>query len=76
MRILRLRDAITATGLSRSTMYKYISEGTFPKPVPLGDRCVGWVESEVQDWILLRIEERDKAEGAAARPIGSLSMAS
>ncbi len=76
MRIFRLQDVITATGLSRSTLYKYISEGTFPKPVSLGDRCVGWVDSEVHDWILARIEERDLAEGASARPIGHLSMAS
>ena len=76
MRIFRLQDVITATGLSRSTLYKYISEGTFPKPVSLGDRCVGWVDSEVHDWILAKIEERDLAEGASARPIGHLSMAS
>lgn len=76
MRIFRLQDVIIATGLSRSTLYKYISEGTFPKPVSLGDRCVGWVDSEVHDWILARIEERDLAEGASTRPIGHLSMAS
>ncbi len=76
MRIFRLQDVITATGLSRSTLYKYISEGTFPKPVSLGDRCVGWVESEVHDWILARIEERDLAEGAATRSVVHLSMAS
>ena len=76
MRILRLQDVITATGLSRSTLYKYISEGTFPKPVSLGDRCVGWVESEVHDWILARIEERDLTESSAVRSTGHLSMAS
>ena len=59
MRIIRLKEVIDSTGLARSTIYKYIGEGSFPKPVPLGDRCVGWVESEVQDWILARIEERD-----------------
>ena len=66
----------SAYGLARSTIYKHIGEGTFPKPVSLGDRRVGWVESEVQDWILARIEERDLAEGAATRPVGHLSMAS
>ncbi|MFB1631280.1 helix-turn-helix transcriptional regulator [Pseudomonas sp. AP-1] len=66
MRIIRLKDVIDSTGLGRSTVYKYISEGTFPKPVSLGDRCVGWVEGEVRDWILARIEERDLAEIAAA----------
>lgn len=59
MRIIRLKEVIDCTGLGRSTIYKYIAEGSFPKPVSLGDRSVGWVESEVQDWILARIEERD-----------------
>ncbi|ALY59438.1 TPA: helix-turn-helix transcriptional regulator [Pseudomonas aeruginosa] len=76
MRIIRLKEVIDSTGLSRSTLYKYISEGTFPKPVSLGDRCVGWVDSEVHDWILARIEERDLAEGTAVRSTGHLSMAS
>lgn len=75
MRIIRLKGVIDSTGLARSTIYKYIGEGTFPKPVPLGDRCVDWVDSEVHDWILARVEERDSAEDASARP-GRLSMAS
>ncbi|MDH4562326.1 AlpA family transcriptional regulator [Pseudomonas sp. BN411] len=60
MKIIRLKDVIDTTGLGRSTIYKYIAEGTFPRPVSLGDRCVGWVESEVQDWVLARVEERDE----------------
>ena len=59
MRIIRLKDVINSTGLARSTIYKSIEEGTFPKSVSLGDRCVGWVEGEVQEWILARIEARD-----------------
>lgn len=69
MRLIRLKEVIDCTGLSRSTVYKYISERTFPKPVSLGDRSVGWIESEVNDWILARIEERDVAEGAARRSV-------
>lgn len=76
MRIIRLKEVIDSTGLARSTIYKYIGEGTFPKPVSLGDRCVGWVDSEVHDWILARIEERDLAEGTTVRSTGHLSMAS
>lgn len=76
MRIIRLKEVIDSTGLARSTIYKYIGEGTFPKPVSLGDRCVGWVDSEVHDWILARIEERDLAEGTSVRSTGHLSMAS
>ena len=61
MRIIRLKEVMDSTGLARSTIYKYLAEGTFPRPVPLGDRCVGWVDEEVQDWILARIGERDQA---------------
>jgi prophage regulatory protein len=75
MRIIRLKEVIDSTGLARSTIYKYIAEGTFPKPVSLGDRCVGWVDSEVHDWILARIEERDLAESPSARS-GRMSVAS
>lgn len=59
MRLIRLKEVIDCTGLARSTIYKYIDEGTFPKSVSLGDRAVAWVESEVQEWILERIEARD-----------------
>lgn len=60
MRIIRLSEVLSSTGLARSTVYKYVAEGSFPKPVSLGDRAVGWVESEVQDWVFARIAERDQ----------------
>jgi prophage regulatory protein len=59
MRILRLKDVIEKTGLARSTIYKYLDAGTFPKPIPLGGRSVGWVDSEVHEWILEKIENRN-----------------
>jgi prophage regulatory protein len=61
MRIIRFKEVMSSTGLARSTIYKYIAEGTFPKSVSLTDRCVGWVEEEVRDWIVARIAERDLA---------------
>lgn len=61
MRLIRLIDVTQATGLRRSTIYKYIAEGQFPKAVPLLGGRVGWVEQEVQDWIMERIEARDAA---------------
>jgi len=75
MRIIRLKEVIDSTGLARSTIYKYIGEGTFPKPVSLGDRCVGWVDGEIHDWILARIEERDSAEDSPVR-LGRLGVVS
>jgi len=63
MRIIRLKEVMDLTGLARSTIYKYIAANEFPAPIPLGDRCVGWLESEIHDWILARVAERDKALG-------------
>ena len=61
--ILRRRQVEQRTGLSRSTLYQYIKDGNFPKPVPLGPRAVGWLEAEVRDWIATRIRiARDGAQ--------------
>jgi prophage regulatory protein len=54
--ILRLPNVKASTGLSRSTIYLRISQGTFPKPVKLGGRAVGWVQTEIQDWLQQQIE--------------------
>lgn len=60
MRLIRLKEVIDSTGLGRSTIYKYIAEGLFPKPVSLGDRAVAWLESEIQDWVSARVKARDQ----------------
>jgi prophage regulatory protein len=55
-RIIRLPAVLACTGLSRSTIYLRVAQATFPKPVSLGDRAVGWVEAEVQEWLRQRID--------------------
>ena len=55
--ILRLKDVMQRIGLSRSTIYQRVSEGNFPKPISLGDRAIGWLESEVDGWLHRRIEQ-------------------
>ena len=50
-RLLRRPEVEKLTGLSRSTLYLRISHYTFPKPVPLGGRIVGWLESDIFQWI-------------------------
>jgi len=51
-KLLRLPDVKAATGLSRSTIYKRMSEKTFPSAISLGGaRAIGWLESEVDDWL-------------------------
>lgn len=59
MRLIRLKEVIETTGLSRSCIYKYIEEGKFPRNVPLGGRAVAWVESEIQEWIQGAVDIRD-----------------
>ena len=59
LRLIRLSDVRKMTGLSRSGIYKYISEDRFPQSVNLGTRAIGFVEHEVQYWIEQRIENRD-----------------
>ncbi|HGF5258543.1 TPA: AlpA family transcriptional regulator [Vibrio parahaemolyticus] len=51
MRFLKLKEVMEKTALSRSTIYRKMSEDVFPKSVNLGDRAVAWVESEVDDWM-------------------------
>ena len=58
--ILRLPAVKARTGLSRSTIYSRIAQGTFPKPVSLGARAVGWLEAEIQQWLQRRIEASRK----------------
>lgn len=49
-RIMRLKEVISTVGLSRSTIYARLKDGTFPAPIRIGIN-VGWIESEIQDWI-------------------------
>lgn len=54
--ILRLPEVIKRTGLSRSSIYLRISNGEFPKTISLGDRAVGWLESEIDEWLAEKVE--------------------
>ena len=57
MKIYRRRDVEHLVGLSRSTIYAMMAAGTFPKPIKLGKRAVGWRESDVLDWVASRTSE-------------------
>ncbi len=50
-RILRLNTVLDRTGLSRSTLYRKVQAGTFPKQVRIATRCAGWRESDVNEWM-------------------------
>ncbi len=64
-RALRLRQVSQLTGLGRSMIYQMQAEGRFPQRIKLGERAVGWLESEVRDWLATRIEtSRNDQRGA------------
>ncbi|QPC93009.1 AlpA family transcriptional regulator [Mesorhizobium sp. INR15] len=50
-RIIRLRTVLARTGLSRSTLYRKIAEGTFPAQIRISINGAGWRESDVNRWI-------------------------
>ena len=60
-RLLRLPDVEALTGLKKTAIYAGIKAGTFPAPVSLGEKAVGWVESEIDAWIAARIHASRKA---------------
>ena len=60
-KILRRPAVEATTGLSRSTIYQHMQAGIFPKPIRLGPKAVGWLESEVFAWIQARTDERNAA---------------
>lgn len=60
MRFLKLKEVMEKSALSRSAIYRKMNDGEFPQSVSLGDRAVAWVESEVQDWVIDKVAERDE----------------
>ena len=67
-RLIRIREVIQLTGISKSYIYQLVNQNLFPKSIQLvpGGTSVAWVESEVHDWIDTRIEFRDAEEKAQA----------
>ena len=53
-RILRRREVEALTGLSKPTIYRQVHAGTFPRPVKLGERAVGWRANEINEWLASR----------------------
>ena len=58
-RLLRREEVERRCGLATTTIYRKMSEGTFPKPKRVSTRAVRWVESEIEKWI----SERPLADG-------------
>ncbi len=61
MYLLRKDDVCKQTGLSRSSLYRLISNDDFPHPVKIGVRAVAWRSTDVQEWIESRIQTNQKS---------------
>lgn len=62
--VIRRKQVEVKTGLGRSAIYERIKAGTFPAPIALGPRAVGWIESEIDAFLNARIAERDNSKTA------------
>lgn len=56
IRLLRLRQVISMTGLGKTKIYELQAEGDFPMRVKITSHSVGWIEEEVQSWLARRVE--------------------
>lgn len=61
MNILRNPDVCRRLGISASTLWRYVGNGSFPSPIRLGPNRVGWIESEVDAWIEGKAQSRGGA---------------
>ena len=64
-KILRMRTVLLRTGLSRSTIYRKMKDGTFPIQVRLSEHCCGWRESAINRWIADPASYTEEAAPAA-----------
>lgn len=65
-KILRLPRVIDRVGYSRSAIYAFVSKGGFPRPIKIGARAVGWLDSDIDAWISERVKN---GHGSASKGI-------
>jgi len=64
---MRAKEVIAAVGVSKSTLYTWIADGKFPRPVSLpGGGATAWVSTEVADWMTAAVATRDLRGSQAA----------
>ena len=64
-KILRMRTVLQRTGLSRSTIYRKMKDGTFPTQVRISEHCCGWRESAINRWMADPASYREEGGGRA-----------
>ena len=59
--LIRIKDVMARTSLTRGTVYRLVADGKFPKPVHIAERSPRWVAAEVDRYVAERLAERDRA---------------
>ncbi|EBL9168920.1 AlpA family transcriptional regulator [Salmonella enterica] len=59
-RLIRLSEVMNKTGFGKAWIYRLISQNRFPQPVKIGIRAIAFIESEIDEWIQLTIENSRK----------------
>lgn len=54
-RFFRIADVLAMSGMPRSSLYRAINAGSFPRPVQIGPRAVAWREVDIASWQEQRI---------------------
>ncbi len=70
-RILRLPTLLAVLDISAATLWRWVKDKSFPQPVSLGGRSIGWLESEVNDWIKARAALRNQSAAVNAKGVQS-----
>lgn len=61
MRLIRIKEVMELTGISRAYIYVMAQKGDFPQPVKLSERSTAWVENEIHEWIEKRMKSRSES---------------
>lgn len=61
MKVLRKREVAERLGVSIMTLWRWEKKGTFPRHISLGSGSVGYLETEVDEWLQEKAESRDAA---------------
>jgi len=64
-KVLKLPELKSATGLGKTAIYDLMQEGGFPRPIRLSQRAVGWISSEIEQWLAARPRSTGGRAGTA-----------
>lgn len=61
IRLIRIKEVTSRIGIGRSTVYDWMDsksprfDQTFPKPIKIGPNSVAWLEQDINEWIMIRV---------------------